>query len=95
MMSNLFFCSIIIKTFFSFFFLFIFLGLRGAMAFALAIRNTLTEQRHLMLTTTSVIAIVTVFICGGFATQLLAWLGIPYVLFFCFLLYLNIMNVLF
>lgn len=53
------------------------IGLRGAMAFALAIRNTLTEQRHLMLTTTSVIAIVTVFICGGLATQLLAWLGIP------------------
>lgn len=54
-------------------------GVRGAMAFALAIRNTLTEQRHLMLTTTSLIAIVTVIVCGGFATQLLAWLGIPYV----------------
>ncbi|XP_055948633.1 sodium/hydrogen exchanger 6-like isoform X2 [Argiope bruennichi] len=54
-----------------------FSGLRGAMAFALAIRNTLSDQRHLMLTTTSVIAIVTVIVCGGFSTQLLAWLGIP------------------
>ncbi|PRD26453.1 UNVERIFIED_CONTAM: Sodium/hydrogen exchanger 7 [Trichonephila clavipes] len=47
------------------------------MAFALAIRNTLSDQRHLMLTTTSVIAIVTVIVCGGLSTQLLAWLGIP------------------
>lgn len=54
-----------------------FSGLRGAMAFALAIRNTLSEQRHLMLTTTSLIAIVTVIVCGGCTTQLLAWLGIP------------------
>ncbi|XP_035221159.1 sodium/hydrogen exchanger 7-like isoform X3 [Stegodyphus dumicola] len=54
-----------------------FSGLRGAMAFALAIRNTLSDQRHLMLTTTSVIAIVTVIVCGGLSTQLLAWLGIP------------------
>ncbi|XP_054712479.1 sodium/hydrogen exchanger 6-like [Uloborus diversus] len=54
-----------------------FSGLRGAMAFALAIRNTLSEQRHLMLTTTSLIAIVTVMVCGGLATQMLAWLGIP------------------
>ncbi|XP_064456672.1 sodium/hydrogen exchanger 7-like isoform X2 [Ornithodoros turicata] len=54
-----------------------FSGLRGAMAFALAIRNTLSEQRHLMLTTTSLIAIVTVIVCGGFSTQLLAWLNIP------------------
>ncbi|XP_075747244.1 na[+]/H[+] hydrogen exchanger 3 isoform X2 [Rhipicephalus microplus] len=54
-----------------------FSGLRGAMAFALAIRNTLSEQRHLMLTATSLIAIVTVIVCGGFTTQLLAWLSIP------------------
>ncbi|KAG8187191.1 hypothetical protein JTE90_020062 [Oedothorax gibbosus] len=54
-----------------------FSGLRGAMAFALAIRNTMSEQRHLMLTTTSLIAIFTVIVCGGFSTQLLAWLGIP------------------
>uniref|UniRef100_A0A1Z5L5J2 Semaphorin-1A n=1 Tax=Ornithodoros moubata TaxID=6938 RepID=A0A1Z5L5J2_ORNMO len=54
-----------------------FSGLRGAMAFALAIRNTLSEQRHLMLTTTSLIVMVTVIVCGGFTTQLLAWLNIP------------------
>ncbi|KAM7302496.1 sodium/hydrogen exchanger 7 isoform X2 [Ixodes scapularis] len=54
-----------------------FSGLRGAMAFALAIRNTLSEQRHLILTATSLIAIVTVIVCGGCTTQLLAWLSIP------------------
>ncbi|XP_022252192.1 sodium/hydrogen exchanger 9-like isoform X2 [Limulus polyphemus] len=54
-----------------------FSGLRGAMAFALAFRNTLSEPRQLILTTTSMIAIVTVFFCGGITTQLLTWLGIP------------------
>lgn len=54
-----------------------FVGLRGAIAFALAIRSTLSEQRHLILTTTSIIAIVTVIVCGGFTTSLLTWLGIP------------------
>ncbi|XP_076370262.1 sodium/hydrogen exchanger 6-like isoform X2 [Tachypleus tridentatus] len=54
-----------------------FSGLRGAMAFALAIRNTMSESRHLMLTTTSLISTVTVIICGGGTTQLLSWLGIP------------------
>ncbi|UYV66030.1 Nhe3 [Cordylochernes scorpioides] len=52
-------------------------GLRGAIAFALAIRNTVSESRQLILTTTSVIVIVTVVLCGGFTTQVLAWLGIP------------------
>ncbi|KAK8762997.1 hypothetical protein V5799_034395 [Amblyomma americanum] len=40
----------------------------------------LNQKRHLMLTATSLIAIVTVIVCGGFTTQLLAWLSIPFVL---------------
>lgn len=53
-------------------------GLRGAIAFALAIRNTSTNQRSLMLSTTLVIVIVTVILCGGFTTQMLQWLKIRY-----------------
>merc|ERR1712106_526290 len=42
-----------------------FSGLRGAIAFALAIRNTLSEGRQMILSTTLVIVIVTVIINGG------------------------------
>ncbi|KAJ8926900.1 hypothetical protein NQ314_020752 [Rhamnusium bicolor] len=51
--------------------------LRGAMAFALAIRNTLSEQRQAMLTTTSLIVIITVIIQGGATMNLLNWFQIP------------------
>jgi sodium/hydrogen exchanger-like protein 6/7 len=57
-------------------FAFWFKGLRGAMAFGLAIRNTLSTARQLMLSATSVIVIVSVFICGGSTSQVLAWLEI-------------------
>lgn len=40
-------------------------GLRGAMAFALSIRNTLTEPRRLMLTSTSIVSISSVIFCGS------------------------------
>ncbi|XP_042889452.1 sodium/hydrogen exchanger 7-like isoform X3 [Penaeus japonicus] len=54
-----------------------FSGLRGAIAFALAIRNTSSSARKAILTTTSLIVIITVILCGGLTTQVLSWLGIP------------------
>ncbi|XP_052868395.1 sodium/hydrogen exchanger 7 isoform X4 [Anopheles cruzii] len=54
-----------------------FAGLRGAMSFALAIRNTVSDARHAMLTTTSLIVITTVIIQGGASNFLLNWLKIP------------------
>ena len=54
-----------------------FAGLRGAMSFALAIRNTISEARQSMLTTTSLIVIFTVIFQGGATTQFLSWLNIP------------------
>ncbi|XP_043202924.1 sodium/hydrogen exchanger 7-like isoform X3 [Amphibalanus amphitrite] len=51
-------------------------GLRGAIAFALAIRNTYSVGRQTILTATSIIVAVTV-VYGGLTTQLLLWLGIP------------------
>ncbi|KAL9919135.1 sodium/hydrogen exchanger 7-like isoform 2-T7 [Glossina fuscipes fuscipes] len=47
------------------------LGLRGAMSFALAIRNTLSEARLTLLTATSLIVIFTVIIQGGAVNFLL------------------------
>lgn len=60
-------------------------GLRGAMSFALAIRNTVSEARQAMLTTTSLIVIATVIIQGGATMQLLTWFKIPYVDFYLFM----------
>lgn len=54
-----------------------FLGLRGAMSFALAIRNTASEARQAMLTTTSLIVIITVIVQGGATMNLLQWFKIP------------------
>ncbi|XP_017757698.1 PREDICTED: sodium/hydrogen exchanger 7 isoform X3 [Eufriesea mexicana] len=54
-----------------------FAGLRGAMSFALAIRNTVFETRQAMLTTTSLIVILTVIFQGGATTQFLSWFNIP------------------
>ncbi|XP_055710592.1 sodium/hydrogen exchanger 6 isoform X2 [Phlebotomus papatasi] len=55
-----------------------FAGLRGAMSFALAIRNTVSDARQAMLTTTSLIVIVTVIVQGGASNFLLTWLKIPF-----------------
>lgn len=47
------------------------------MSFALAIRNTVSDARQAMLTTTSLIVIVTVIVQGGSTMQLLNWFKIP------------------
>lgn len=54
-----------------------FAGLRGAMSFALAIRNTVSEARQTMLTATSLIVIFTVVVQGGATNFFLNWLNIP------------------
>ena len=54
-----------------------FSGLRGAIAFALAIRNTITESRQMILSTTLLIVISTVIINGGCSMAVLKYLGIP------------------
>lgn len=54
-----------------------FAGMRGAISFALAIRNTVSESRQAMVTTTSLIVIGTVIVQGGAANFLLKWFKIP------------------
>uniref|UniRef100_A0A3P9PWJ1 Sodium/hydrogen exchanger n=1 Tax=Poecilia reticulata TaxID=8081 RepID=A0A3P9PWJ1_POERE len=53
-----------------------FAGLRGAMAFALAIRDTATSARQMMFTTTLLIVFFTVWVFGGGTTPMLSWLHI-------------------
>lgn len=52
-------------------------GLRGAIAFALSIRNTMAESRQMILSTTILIVIITVIVNGGSTLSILTWLGIP------------------
>lgn len=52
------------------------IGLRGALAFALAMRDTKTQASCIILSTTLVIVITTVILCGGLTTQVLQWLHI-------------------
>lgn len=54
-----------------------FSGLRGAIAFALAIRNTISESRQMILSTTLLIVILTVIVNGGSTMAVLNWLGVP------------------
>uniref|UniRef100_A0A8C5AYA6 Sodium/hydrogen exchanger n=1 Tax=Gadus morhua TaxID=8049 RepID=A0A8C5AYA6_GADMO len=55
-----------------------FSGLRGAMAFALAIRDTATYARQMMFTTTLLIVFFTVWVFGGGTTPMLSRLHIRY-----------------
>jgi solute carrier family 9 (sodium/hydrogen exchanger), member 6/7 len=54
----------------------VFCGLRGAMAFSLAIRNVATPSGRLFLTTTLVIVMVTVILSGGLTIPMLQCLKI-------------------
>uniref|UniRef100_A0A3Q2QLQ6 Sodium/hydrogen exchanger n=1 Tax=Fundulus heteroclitus TaxID=8078 RepID=A0A3Q2QLQ6_FUNHE len=49
-----------------------FAGLRGAMTFALSIRDTATYARQMMFSTTLLIVFFTVWICGGGTTPMLS-----------------------
>ncbi|KAM6999897.1 sodium/hydrogen exchanger 6a isoform 1-T1 [Tautogolabrus adspersus] len=53
-----------------------FAGLRGAMTFALSIRDTATYARQMMFSTTLLVVFFTVWICGGGTTQMLSCLRI-------------------
>ncbi|XP_077682875.1 sodium/hydrogen exchanger 9 [Eretmochelys imbricata] len=53
-----------------------FSGLRGAIAFALAIRDTESQPKQMMFTTTLLIVFFTVWVFGGGTTAMLTWLQI-------------------
>lgn len=53
-----------------------FSGLRGAIAYALSIRNTATTAKKLMVSSTMFIVLITVILCGGLTTPMLQWLQI-------------------
>lgn len=54
-----------------------FAGLRGAMTFALSIRDTATYARQMMFSTTLLIVFFTVWICGGGTMPMLSFMSIP------------------
>ncbi|EPY76757.1 hypothetical protein CB1_001390001 [Camelus ferus] len=51
-------------------------GLRGAIAFALAIRNTESQPKQMMFSTTLLLVFFTVWVFGGGTTPMLTWLQI-------------------
>ncbi len=57
-------------------FMMVFAGLRGAVAFALAMRNTATDAKKILLTTTLSIVLITVLLFGGSTTMMLQKLKI-------------------
>ncbi|KAJ3589570.1 hypothetical protein NHX12_010415, partial [Muraenolepis orangiensis] len=54
-----------------------FAGLRGAMTFALSIRDTATYARQMMFSTTLLLVFFTVWVCGGGTTPMLSFMSIP------------------
>lgn len=52
------------------------LGLRGAVAFALAMRNTASVPRQMMLTSVLIVVLVTVIVNGGATMSVLSFLKI-------------------
>uniref|UniRef100_A0A7N8YJG3 Sodium/hydrogen exchanger n=1 Tax=Mastacembelus armatus TaxID=205130 RepID=A0A7N8YJG3_9TELE len=54
-----------------------FAGLRGAMTFALSIRDTATYARQMMFSTNLLIVFITVWFCGGGTTPMLSFMRIP------------------
>eukprot|EP01134_Creolimax_fragrantissima_P000482 CFRG0482T1 len=56
----------------------VFSGLRGAIAFALAMKNTTTEGKQVITSTTLVIVIFTVWVFGGGTLPMMEFLQIPY-----------------
>lgn len=57
---------------------FCFSGLRGAMTFALSIRDTATYARQMMFSTNLLLVFFTVWVCGGGTTQMLSFQRIRY-----------------
>jgi len=53
-----------------------FSGLRGAIAFALALRSASSPERYVIMTTTAIIVMLTVILCGGTTTAMLSYLKI-------------------
>jgi len=53
-----------------------FSGLRGAIAFALALRSASSPERYVIMTTTAIIVMLTVILCGGTTTAMLSYLNI-------------------
>uniref|UniRef100_A0A6Q2YWY5 Sodium/hydrogen exchanger n=1 Tax=Esox lucius TaxID=8010 RepID=A0A6Q2YWY5_ESOLU len=61
-----------------------FAGLRGAMTFALSIRDTATYARRMMFSTTLLIVFLTVWVCGGGTTPVLSFMSIRFgAVFWC------------
>ncbi|NXR23371.1 SL9A9 protein, partial [Cinclus mexicanus] len=59
-----------------------FSGLRGAIAFALAIRDTNSQPKQMMFTTALLIVFFTVWVLGGGTTPMLTWLQIRFGFFY-------------
>lgn len=53
-----------------------FSGLRGAIAFALALRSASSPERYVIMTTTAIIVMLTVILCGGTTTAMLNYFKI-------------------